>query len=480
MTTTSVPWRLPLSCRFARLADSGAPTVVGAPDSKRPKSIARSPPRHGRVGETAKDMSSKFPTIVVRTPDDSMTSDMGAGRRTIRRFFIRNPERPMSIKSRTNWIRRMAEQHKMIEPFAPQLVRRSTGKIVSYGTSSYGYTFAAPTNSVFTNINSTIVDPKNFDPNSFVEVSARGYCVIPPNSFALARTMEYFRIPRSVLTICLGKDLCPLRHHRGTDAFEPEWEGYVTLEFSNTTPLPAKIYAGEGCAQVLFFESDEVCETSYKDRGGKYRAGRCDPAENMKSDSSPRRHGAQRKSCRSPRVCGSPGAVMRFHFPVIIIDGLYARKRLRSGIRAWKAIEKEGMEVLGVTSYGDLSSASAAAVARPRPSSSIDDEELVNEPEETIAELRAFVEEIHKNAEIPIFLHGETRTSRHIPNDILRGCTASSTCSRTRRVHRPQRGARIKAYLDSLPPPFFRALVHYAADGSYSWHCPGIRAAWPS
>jgi dCTP deaminase len=161
----------------------------------------------------------------------------------------------MSIKS-DRWIRRMAEQHGMIEPFEPGQVREANGeKIVSYGTSSYGY------------------DTKNFDEKSFVDINAP-VCIIPPNSFALARTMEYFRIPRNVLTICLGKSTyarCGIIVN--VTPFEPEWEGYVTLEFSNTTPLPAKIYAGEGCAQVLFFESDadDVCETSYKDRGGKYQ-----------------------------------------------------------------------------------------------------------------------------------------------------------------------------------------------------------------
>ena len=178
----------------------------------------------------------------------------------------------MSIKS-DKWIRRMAEQHKMIEPFASELVREVNGaKIVSYGTSSYGYDIrCADEFRVFTNINSTIVDPKNFDPNSFVEVSGKGYCVIPPNSFALARTVEYFRIPRNVLTVCLGKSTyarCGIIVN--VTPLEPEWEGHVTLEFSNTTPLPARIYANEGVAQMLFFESDEVCETSYRDRGGKY------------------------------------------------------------------------------------------------------------------------------------------------------------------------------------------------------------------
>lgn len=184
----------------------------------------------------------------------------------------------MAIKS-DKWIRRMAERHGMIEPFEPQLVRhvpseitRNMRPVVSYGLSSYGYDIrCAREFKVFTNINSTIVDPKNFDPRNFVEIEA-DECIIPPNSFALARTVEYFRIPRDVLTVCLGKSTyarCGIIVN--VTPFEPEWEGYVTLEFSNTTPLPAKIYAGEGCAQVLFFQSDEQCETSYRDRGGKYQ-----------------------------------------------------------------------------------------------------------------------------------------------------------------------------------------------------------------
>lgn len=181
----------------------------------------------------------------------------------------------MSIKS-DKWIRRMAEQHGMIEPFEPKQVKINAAgeRMVSYGTSSYGYDIRCSKEfKLFTNINSTIVDPKNFDPNSFVEVDA-DYCIIPPNSFALARTVEYFRIPRNVLTVCLGKSTyarCGIIVN--VTPFEPEWEGYVTLEFSNTTPLPAKIYANEGCAQVLFFEADadDVCEVSYKDRGGKYQ-----------------------------------------------------------------------------------------------------------------------------------------------------------------------------------------------------------------
>ena len=177
----------------------------------------------------------------------------------------------MSIKS-DRWIRKMAAQG-MIEPFEPNQVRYvDNRKIVSYGTSSYGYDIRCANEfKVFTNINSTIVDPKDFDPASFVDVVS-DVCIIPPNSFALARTVEYFRIPRNVLTICLGKSTyarCGIIVN--VTPFEPEWEGSVTLEFSNTTPLPAKIYANEGCAQVLFFEGDEECETSYRDRGGKYQ-----------------------------------------------------------------------------------------------------------------------------------------------------------------------------------------------------------------
>lgn len=178
----------------------------------------------------------------------------------------------MSIKS-DKWIRRMAEQQGMIEPFEPGQVREMNGKkIVSFGTSSYGYDIRCSNEfKLFTNINSTIVDPKNFDSNSFVDVVGDS-CIIPPNSFALARTVEYFRIPRNVLTICLGKSTyarCGIIVN--VTPFEPEWEGYVTLEFSNTTPLPARIYANEGVAQVVFFEADEECEISYRDRGGKYQ-----------------------------------------------------------------------------------------------------------------------------------------------------------------------------------------------------------------
>ncbi len=180
----------------------------------------------------------------------------------------------MTIKS-DRWIRRMAAQG-MIEPFEPGQVKSAGGgRIVSYGTSSYGYDIRCSTEfKIFTNINSTIVDPKNFDEKNFVDFTGE-VCIIPPNSFALARTVEYFRIPRNVLTICLGKSTyarCGIIVN--VTPLEPEWEGHVTLEFSNTTPLPARIYANEGVAQVIFLESDEVCETSYKDRGGKYQGQR--------------------------------------------------------------------------------------------------------------------------------------------------------------------------------------------------------------
>jgi len=168
----------------------------------------------------------------------------------------------------------MAESDAMIEPFEPGQVRVDSHqqRIVSYGTSSYGYDVrCADEFKIFTNINHAVVDPKAFSLDSFVDVKA-DTCIIPPNSFALARTVEYFRIPRNVLTVCLGKSTyarCGIIVN--VTPLEPEWEGHVTLEFSNTTPLPAKIYANEGVAQMLFFESDEVCDTSYKDRGGKYQ-----------------------------------------------------------------------------------------------------------------------------------------------------------------------------------------------------------------
>jgi len=173
----------------------------------------------------------------------------------------------MTIKS-DRWIKRMAREHNMIEPFVE--AQRRDG-CISYGLSSYGYDArVADEFKIFTNINSTVVDPKNFDPRSFVDVKS-DVCIVPPNSFALARTIEYFRIPRDVLTVCLGKSTyarCGIIVN--VTPFEPEWEGHVTIEISNTTPLPAKIYANEGIAQVLFFQSDEPCERSYADKKGKY------------------------------------------------------------------------------------------------------------------------------------------------------------------------------------------------------------------
>jgi dCTP deaminase len=174
----------------------------------------------------------------------------------------------MSIKS-DRWIRRMAQEHGMIEPFEPRQVRDG---VISYGLSSYGYDMRVDRSfRIFTNVMSAVVDPKDFDQRSFVEFEG-DVCIIPPNSFALARSVEYFRIPRSIMTICVGKSTyarCGIITN--VTPFEPEWEGHVTLEISNTTPLPARIYAEEGIAQVLFFESDEVCETSYADRKGKYQ-----------------------------------------------------------------------------------------------------------------------------------------------------------------------------------------------------------------
>lgn len=180
---------------------------------------------------------------------------------------------PMTIKS-DKWIRKMAESTNMISPFEDRQIsiNNKGEKVISYGTSSYGYDIRCANEfKIFTNINTAIVDPKNFDGKSFVNFHG-DVCIIPPNSFALARTIEYFRIPRNILTICLGKSTyarCGIIVN--VTPFEPEWEGYVTLEFSNTTPLPAKIYANEGVAQVLFFESDQECEISYRDRSGKYQ-----------------------------------------------------------------------------------------------------------------------------------------------------------------------------------------------------------------
>ena len=173
------------------------------------------------------------------------------------------------IKS-DRWIRRMALEKSMIEPFEERQVRRG---VISYGLSSYGYDIRiADTFKIFTNVFNTVVDPKSFDPRSFVDFEGP-VCVIPPNSFALGRSIEYFRIPRNVMTLCVGKSTyarCWIITN--VTPFEPEWEGFVTLEISNTTPLPARIYANEGIAQVLFFESDETCAVSYADRQGKYQA----------------------------------------------------------------------------------------------------------------------------------------------------------------------------------------------------------------
>src|SRR5918996_2926389 len=168
-----------------------------------------------------------------------------------------------------DWIRKMGTEHKRIEPFEEKQVRQG---VISYGVSSYGYDMrVADEFMIFTNVHSAIVDPKNFDTKSMFEFKG-DVCVIPPNSFALSRTVEYFRIPRKVLTVCLGKSTyarCGLIVN--VTPFEPEWEGYVTLEISNTTPLPARVYANEGIAQVLFFQSDEPCEVSYADKKGKYQ-----------------------------------------------------------------------------------------------------------------------------------------------------------------------------------------------------------------
>lgn len=175
----------------------------------------------------------------------------------------------MGLKA-DNWIRKMAKEQGMIEPFIENQVRKD---VISYGVSSYGYDVRVTDEfKIFTNVHSAIVDPKNFVPESFVDFKG-DVCIIPPNSFVLARTYEYFRIPRNVLTMCIGKSTyarCGLIVN--VTPFEPEWEGYVTLEISNTTPLPAKVYANEGIAQVLFFEGDEQCDTTYADRKGKYQA----------------------------------------------------------------------------------------------------------------------------------------------------------------------------------------------------------------
>jgi dCTP deaminase len=176
---------------------------------------------------------------------------------------------PMSVKN-DRWIRRMVQEQNMIEPFAENQKRDG---VISYGLSSYGYDLrVADEFKIFTNVNNSVVDPKQFDEASFVEFKGP-VCIVPPNSFALARSVEYFRIPRNVLTICVGKSTyarCGIIVN--VTPLEPEWEGFVTLEISNTTPLPARVYSNEGLCQIVFFESDEVCETSYKDKKGKYQA----------------------------------------------------------------------------------------------------------------------------------------------------------------------------------------------------------------
>ena len=174
----------------------------------------------------------------------------------------------MSIKS-DRWIRQMSLNQDMISPFVEDQVSK---KIISYGLSSYGYDLRVSDEyKIFTNVNNSIVDPKNFDDNSFVTFKG-DVCIVPANSFALARSVEYFKIPRNVLTLCVGKSTyarCGIIVN--VTPFEPDWEGHVTLEISNTTPLPARIYSNEGLCQVLFFESDENCIKSYKERSGKYQ-----------------------------------------------------------------------------------------------------------------------------------------------------------------------------------------------------------------
>ncbi|HUY15498.1 MAG TPA: dCTP deaminase [Terriglobia bacterium] len=175
----------------------------------------------------------------------------------------------MAVKN-DRWIKKMAHDHEMIHPFAERQVRQG---VISYGLSSYGYDLrVADEFKIFTNVNTTIVDPKQFDARSLVEFKG-DVCIVPPNSFALARSVEYFKIPRSVLTICVGKSTyarCGIIVN--VTPLEPEWEGYVTLEISNTTPLPARVYSNEGLCQIVFFESDETCEISYKDKKGKYQS----------------------------------------------------------------------------------------------------------------------------------------------------------------------------------------------------------------
>src|SRR6195256_3981632 len=214
-------------------------------------------------------MSATIPTIF--RPDSGCRAPLPRRPSTRRRVPAPLPPELMSIKS-DRWIRRMAREHRMIEPFVDGQVREGA---ISYGVSSYGYDMrVAPEFRIFTNVLSAIVDPKHFDDRSFVKFDG-DVCIVPPNSFALARSVEDFRIPRNVLTICVGKSTyarCGIITN--VTPFEPEWEGFVTLEISNTTPLPARIYANEGIAQVLFFRGEEEPEVSYKDKGGKYQAQR--------------------------------------------------------------------------------------------------------------------------------------------------------------------------------------------------------------
>lgn len=245
------------------------------------------------VGRLQDDGSIKW-VYSILTPADVLRQNCEHTEPTrfTRHMFLHS--RPLTDKEREDW-------RPMISPFEPSQVRSrqrpgfeplavngeyagniptvgELEKVISYGTSSYGYDIRAGSKfRIFTNINSTVVDPKNFDPSCFVDVEGP-HCIIPPNSFALAASVEYLRIPRDVLTVCLGKSTyarCGIIVN--VTPLEPEWEGFITLEFSNTTPLPAKIYANEGVAQLLFFQSDEACATSYKDRGGKYQCQGSDP-----------------------------------------------------------------------------------------------------------------------------------------------------------------------------------------------------------
>jgi dCTP deaminase len=204
-------------------------------------------------------------TVAARIPSRAIRFSIAK----LQNYPITKSKRGFMIKS-DRWIRRMAQEHDMINPYSEKQV--SAG-VISYGVSSYGYDLrVADEFKIFTNVNSTVIDPKHFDERSFISVNA-DVAIVPPNSFALARSVEYFKIPRDVLTICVGKSTyarCGIIVN--VTPFEPEWEGFVTLEISNTTPLPAKIYANEGLCQILFFQSDEVCEVSYKDRKGKYQS----------------------------------------------------------------------------------------------------------------------------------------------------------------------------------------------------------------